>query len=151
MARGTTILGIVVTPMPVVLGLLAAMWAVGEAMDTTFILFAALFLFAMTWMLILVSKILLYILPWKNLRAHLTVMYVVTFTALWFFVGSVEYVPDTTVAYHVNDQQGQTFNFALGGTLAQAIVAALGALCMRIYWHHFKRIRVESVDGDQPH
>ena len=136
----TVLLGILTTPLPMVLGILVTMAAFGGRMDAYLVLFATVVTSVAIWVLILISKGILHFTPWRSRRAHLTVMFVTTMIPqlLW---NEVEFETDTSFSYQVNDQTVQTYDFALGGIVAMALVALMSAMCMWIFWHFFVRDR----------
>ena len=142
MKRVKSFLGVLATPLPMVVCLLAFMAILDEPLETGFILFVAALTTVAIWLFILVSKIILYLVGWQSLRAHLVVMFVLTLApqVLWSIVWSdVEYETDLTFSYQVNESSTQTIDLAVGGYIAMAILSAVGALCMWVFWTLFSR------------
>lgn len=147
MTNRTVLLGILATPLPMVLGMLGLMTAFSGRMDAYLVLFAAVVTSVAIWVLILISKGILHFTPWRGRRAHLTVMFVTTMIPqlLW---NEVEFETDTSFSYQVNGQTVQTYDFAIGGIVAMALVALMGAMCMWVFWHFFVRDREAHTPGE---
>jgi len=143
MKYGTILLGIIATPLPMVLGVLVVMAVFGGQMDISLILFSTVVVSVVMWGLILISKGILHFAPWRGLRAHLTVIFLVTMIPLLLW-NDVKLEPDTSFSYQLNGNSVQTFDFAIGGVIAMALVASISAMCMWIFLRFFARSRIES-------
>ena len=143
----TVLLGIFATPLPMVLSFFVVMVAIGERMDASIILFSTLLVFVVIWVLILISKGILLFTPWQSRGAHLTVMFVTTMIPLLWF-DDIELEPDAGFSYQLNDGPVQTFDFAIGGIIAMALIALISAMCMWVFWRLFVRGRAECTPSD---
>ena len=130
-----------------VLSILVLMSIVGGQMDTSLILFSILVVSVVMWSLILICKAILHFTQWRGRRAHMVAMFVMTMIPLYFWI-DVELETDTSFSYQLNDSSVQTFDFAIGGVIAMAIVALIGAMCMWVYWRCFVRDSIEANPSD---
>lgn len=129
------------------LSVLVLLATFGEQVDTYLVLFSTVVVSVAIWVLILISKGILHFTPWRGRRAHLTVMFVITMIPQ-LLLNEVEFETDTSFSYQVNDQGVQTYDFALGGIAAMALVALISAMCMWVYWHFFVRDREARTPGE---
>ena len=137
------LLGIVATPLPLVLGVLLSMSVFGERPDAILVLFASVLVSSVVWLLILISKAILHFMPWRGWGAHVTTMFGLTMVPLLLW-DPVELKPDTRLSYQANEPAAQTFEFAIGGIIAMALVSFISAMCMWIFWRFFVRDRNEA-------
>ena len=84
---------------------------------------------------LLVSKGFLYLTSWRSRRAHLWVMFIVTFIPMLSIYRFVEFETDMSFSYEVNDGGTQVIEFAIAGVLLAAFMAFLNAVSMLLFWH----------------
>ena len=76
------------------------------------------------------------------------VLSLVTFIPPFLFWNDAEMIPDTSISYQLNDNEVQTFEFAIGGLIENTIIASISAMCMWVFWYFLVRDRVECDAGE---
>lgn len=61
-------------------------------------------------------------------------MFVVTFVPMLSIYHFVEFIPDASFSYQLNDSSPRVVEFAVAGVFIAAITALINAACMSIFW-----------------
>ncbi len=112
-------------------------WLAGAALTVgiswTIVVFVVIG-YLVVWVPLLVTCGLLRLASWQSLKAHLGVMFTVTFLPMLTVYKFAEFSPDSTFSYEINDNGSQVVEFALAGVVIAVIVALINVACMSIYW-----------------
>jgi len=124
--------GTLLAPLPMVICWLAAE-ALTSGISWTIVAFGVIG-YLVVWVPLLVSRGLLRLASWRSRKAHLGVMFTVTFLPMLTVYKFAEFSPDSTFSYEINDNSPQIVEFAVAGVVIAAIVALVNMACMSIYW-----------------
>lgn len=125
-------MGIFVAPLP-----MGICWAAYDGFTngvthlTAVLVVVAYFL---VWIPLILSRIFLRLMAWGSRRAHLVVMFTITFLPMLSVYKFAAFRPDATLSYEINEGGKQVVEFAVAGVVLAAFVALINAVCMLIYW-----------------
>lgn len=124
--------GVILSSTPMVICLLVVK-ALGSGISIVALVFA-LTACLVVWVPLSVSCVVLRLMSWSRLRAHLGVMFAVTFVPMLTVYKFFDFDPDASLSWHINNSGTQLIEFSVAGVIIAVMVGLINVLCMWIFW-----------------